>query len=37
MLVVEVLSMDTLQLPSGNAKNKQKGQIIIACDLQHST
>ena len=24
MLVVEVLSMDTLQLPSGNAKNKQK-------------
>ena len=24
MLVVEVLSTDTLQLPSGNAKNKQK-------------
>ena len=37
MLVVEVLSTDTLQLPSGNAKNKQKGQLIIACDLQHNT
>ena len=24
MLVVEVLSMDILQLPSGNAENKQK-------------
>ena len=32
MLVVEVLSMDTLQLPSGNAENKQKGH-IKACDL----
>ena len=35
MLVVEEVSMDTLQLPSGNARKNKKGQIIIACDLQH--
>ena len=28
--------MDNLQLPSGNAKNKQKkANSVIACDLQH--